>query len=103
MTTATEPPTFIVLSRAGARRDLAKGSREQPYWDAHAAHIDRLVDEGAILLGGPLSDEGGALLVVRAADEAEVRAKVTPDPWYAHGILELERVARWELFIDQRT
>ena len=94
--------TFIVLSRAGARRDLAKGSREQLYWDEHAAHIDALVDDGTILLGGPLVDEGGAMLVVRAGDEADVWAKIEPDPWYAHGILALERIARWDIFIDRR-
>ena len=90
-------PTFVVLSRAGANRDLAKGSREQPFWDEHAAYIDALVAEGVIVLGGPFPDEGGAMLVVRAASEAEVRAKVAGDPWYAHGILELERIARWEI------
>jgi uncharacterized protein YciI len=94
--------TFVVLSRAGIHRDLGKDSREQPYWDEHAALIDRLVTEGIIVLGGPLTDEGGALLVVRAEDEAAVRATVAPDPWYAHGILALERIARWEIFIDER-
>jgi len=95
-------PTFVVLSRAGAHRDLAKGSREQPFWDEHAAFIDGLVEEGFIVLGGPLTDEDGAMLVVRAASEDEVRAKVAADPWYAHGILQLERIARWEIFIDER-
>src|SRR5262245_36735808 len=50
--------TFMVLSAAGPARDLTKGTREQRYWDEHAAFIDGLVDEGFILLGGPLSDEG---------------------------------------------
>ena len=95
-------PTFVVLSRAGASRDLTRGSREQAYWDEHAAYIDALVDDGTILLGGPLTDEGGALLVVRGASEEEVRAKVAADPWYTHGILVLERIARWEIFIDRR-
>ena len=94
--------TFIVLSRAGARRDLSKGAREQPYWEEHAAFIDEGVADGFILLGGPLVDEGGAMLVVRSGDEADVRARVEPDPWYAHGILALERIARWDIFIDQR-
>jgi len=95
-------PTFVVLSRAGANRDLTTGSREPAYWDEHGAFVDALVEEGFIVLGGPLTDEGGALLVVRAASEDEVRAKVAADPWYAHGILALERIARWEIFIDRR-
>ena len=93
--------TFMVLSQAGPQRDRARDSREQPHWDAHAAFIDRLVAERFILLGGPLVDEGGALLVVTARDEADVRATLRPDPWYQHGILQLPRVARWQIFIDE--
>lgn len=95
-------PMFVVLSRAGANRDLTRGAREQPLWDEHAAFVDALVAAGFIVLGGPLADEGGAMLVVRAGSEAEVQTKVADDPWYAHGILELERVVRWEIFIDER-
>ena len=43
------------------------------------------------------------MLVVRSGSEADVRARVEPDPWYAHGILALERIARWDIFIDQRS
>ena len=93
--------TFIVTSAAGASRDHAKGTREQPYWDEHAAFIDQLVEEGFILLGGPLPDEGGAVLVVRAGSEAAVRDRLGRDPWYAHGILALHSVRRWDIFIDQ--
>jgi uncharacterized protein len=77
--------TFMIISAAGANRELSKGTREQRYWDEHAAFIDRLVDEGIILLGGPLVDEGGAILVVYAEDEREVREKMKDDPWYVHG------------------
>ena len=93
--------TFIVTSAAGANRDHAKGTREQPYWDEHAAFIDHLVEEGFIMLGGPLRDEGGAVLIVRADSEAEVRDRLGVDPWYARGILEPESIRRWEIYIDR--
>jgi uncharacterized protein YciI len=54
-------------------------------------------------MGGPLVDEGGALLIVNAEDENEVREKLKNDPWAERGILKLESVNRWEIFIDQRT
>lgn len=95
--------TFLVISNAGPSRDFSKGTREQPFWDEHAAFIDQLVADGFILLGGPLVDDGGAVLVVRAADEAEVRTRLAVDPWYKHGILSLESVRRWQIFIDERT
>jgi uncharacterized protein YciI len=93
--------TFLVTSAAGASRDHAKGTREQPYWDEHAAFIDQLVAEGFIALGGPLPEEGGAVLVVRAGSETEVRDRLGPDPWYEQGILALEGVRRWEIFVDR--
>src|SRR5215213_2346569 len=94
--------TFIVMSAAGSNRDHANGTRDQPYWDDHAAFIDNLVEEGFIMLGGPLPDEGGAVLVVHAGSEAEVRDRLGCDPWYAHEILTLESVRRWDIFIDRR-
>jgi hypothetical protein len=50
-----------------------------------------------------LADEGGAMLVVRGDGEDEVRARLESDPWYEHGILRLERVSRWDIFIDRRS
>jgi uncharacterized protein YciI len=93
---------FVMVSSAGANRDLSKGSREQPFWDDHAAFIDQLDAEGFILMGGPLVDEGGAVLIVHAADEHEIREKVKDDPWYVQGVLKLESIKRWDIFIDNR-
>ena len=99
--------TFITISSAGPNRDLSKDTRGQPFWDEHAAFIDRLVADGFILMGGPLIDEGGmpqgALLIVNAEDENEVREKLKNDPWFTHGILKLESIKRWQIFIDVRT
>jgi len=94
--------TFISISSAGPNRDQSKGTREQPFWDEHAAFIDDLVDEGFILMGGPLVDEGGALLIVNAEDEGQVKEKLKNDPWFEHGILRLESIKRWQIFIDEK-
>ena len=94
--------TFVAISSAGPNRDSSKRTREQPFWDEHAAFIDRLVTEGSILMGGPLVDEGGALLIFNAEDENEVREKLKNDPWSKHGILKLESIKRWQIFIDKR-
>jgi uncharacterized protein YciI len=93
---------FLAISSAGPNRDFSKGTREQPLWDEHAKFIDQLVDKGFILMGGPLEDEGGALLILNAQDGNEVREKLKNDPWTIHGILKLESVKRWEIFIDNR-
>jgi uncharacterized protein YciI len=98
--------TFLAISSAGPNSDPSKGTREQPFWDEHAAFIDKFVDDGFILMGGPLVDERGmphgALLILNAEDENEVREKLKNDPWARHGILKLESVKRWQIFIDAR-
>jgi uncharacterized protein YciI len=93
---------FVAISSAGPKRDQSKGTREQPFWNEHAAFIDQLVAEGFILMGGPLGDEGGSMLIVNADDENEVREKLRDDPWTKHGVLKLESVKRWQIFIDVR-
>jgi uncharacterized protein YciI len=93
---------FVVISSAGPNRDFSKDTREQPFWGEHAAFIDALVDEGFILMGGPLIDEGGALLVFNAENENEVRQKLKNDPWMQQGVLKLESVKRWQIFVDVR-
>jgi uncharacterized protein YciI len=93
---------FVAISSAGPNRDFSKGTREQPFWDEHAKFIDQLVDKGFILMGGPLEDEGGALLILNSQGENEVREKLKNDPWTTHGILKLESVRRWQIFIDQK-
>ena len=94
-------PLYVVISEAGAARDLSIDTREQPFWDEHAAFIDALVEDGFIVLGGPFPDEGGAMIVVRADSEADVHARLDPDPWYRNDILRLVGVHRWELFIQE--
>ena len=94
--------TFIAISSAGPHRDPSKSTREQPLWDQHAAFIDQLVADGFILMGGPLVDEGGSMLIVNAEDEVEVREKLKSDPWMKHGVLKLQSVKRWEIFIHVR-
>jgi uncharacterized protein YciI len=93
--------TFVVISGPGPRRDLTKDARSQELWDEHAAHIDSHVASGMIVMGGPLLDNQGAMMVVQAEDEATVRAMLDADPWYPAQILTLERIAPWQIFIDE--
>ena len=93
--------TYVVQSIAGPQRDRTKGTREQPLWDEHARFIDGIT-KGFIVMGGPYEDEGGAMLIVRAENEGEVREKLKPDPWFTQGVLQLESIRRWDIFIDER-
>ena len=98
--------TFVTISSASPNADPSKVTRQQPLWDEHAAFIDKLVAENFIIMGGPLIDgtevPHGALLIVSAEDENEVRNKLKNDPWFEKSILKLESIKRWQIFIDVR-
>jgi uncharacterized protein YciI len=106
MTPAPEPDplgVFIVERPTGDKWIPGRGPREQPLWDEHAEFIDALFDEGAIVLGGPLADGSGAVLVIEATDEHEVRRLLAGDPWIVDAdVLRVGDVREWHLFIDAR-
>jgi len=63
--------------------------------------MDALVEEGFVVLGGPLEGRspGGtseALIVVRAGDEAEIRERLAADPWEG-SLLTTTRIAPWTI------
>jgi uncharacterized protein YciI len=64
--------------------------------------MDGLVEEGFVLLGGPVGDGSRVLLAVEADDEAAVRARLAADPWEPLGVLRLERLEPWSLWLDGR-
>jgi O-methyltransferase len=74
--------------------------REQDGWDEHAAFMDGLVDDGFILLGGPLEGDRDTLHAVRATSEEAVRERLAADPWAASGHLKVARVERWTILLD---
>ncbi len=69
----------------------------QADWPAHAAFMDALVEEGAIVLGGPLEGTRDAMLVMRAADTTEIDRWLAADPWTHKGLLITRAVNPWRL------
>lgn len=94
---------FVVERGNGPGYDRARGRREQERWDEHAAYMDALVDEGFVVLGGPLGDGDTVLLVIEALDEAEIRSRLAEDPWEPLKILTVDRITPWTLWLDGRT
>jgi hypothetical protein len=59
--------------------DPARPIRQQDGWDGHAAFMDGLVDDGFIILGGPVGEGNPpeeTLHAVEAADEDEIRTRL---------------------------
>ncbi len=88
---------FVVISKHGEAWDRSRPLREQRLWDEHARFMDSLVDDGFVILGGPLHD--GSLLIVAAAAEDEVHSRLASDPWETAGMLHPARIERWEVLL----
>jgi uncharacterized protein YciI len=96
---------FAVVTQKGSKWKHDRGLRDQPAWDDHAKFFDRLVEQGIVILGGPIgspSDDEVALLAVEATDEQELRSIFGEDPWAANGVLTIKSVWAWTIWLDRR-
>src|SRR5262245_14446720 len=93
---------FVVTRANGPNYDHSRQRREQDAWPEHALFMDRLLDEGFVIMGGPLDDGQQVLLIVAAADEEEVEAGLVGDPWEPLGILRTRGMQRWDVWLDSR-
>jgi uncharacterized protein YciI len=92
---------LLVHERHGGPWDWSKGLRDQELWDEHAAFMDALVEDGFVVLGGPL-DEQDVLLVVEAAGEEAVRERFAADPWVENGMLTITSIQPWTVLLEGR-
>jgi hypothetical protein len=92
---------FLVLVRQnGPQWDESRAVEEQSDWDAHAAFMNGLVDDGFIVLGGLLSDRRAAH-AVEAESEDDVRTTLARDPW-SETLLVVESIEPWTIRLDAR-
>ena len=64
---------YVVLRRTGPEWDRTRPLEQQSGWQAHAEFMDGLVDDGFVVLGGPLADEVRVVLAVEAESVDAVR------------------------------
>jgi hypothetical protein len=95
----TPETLFAVVTGQGSDWDLGKTMREQIGWNEHAGFMNRLADNGVIVLAGTLGDDSKALLVIRAANEVMVRHILSQDPW-TH-LRPIELLQPWHLAIGE--
>ena len=67
---------FAVTQEYGPAWDRSRPMREQEGWTSHAALMDKLVDEGFIVLGGRLGDGSTVLLVFNADTEDAIKTRL---------------------------
>ncbi len=94
--------TFIILWEPGPAWIPGKTVRAQPYWAEHATFMDRLFENGTVVLGGPFADATGSLVIVEAENEDEVADLFAHDPFVEQDIFALGSLKQWLLFLDAR-
>jgi uncharacterized protein YciI len=92
---------LVVLRRSGPEWDPSRPLEEQAGWPAHAFFMDGLVEEGFIVLGGPLADEVRTAHVVESESEEAVRATLARDPW-SETHLRVDTIDPWTIRLDGR-
>jgi uncharacterized protein YciI len=93
---------FVVRRQRGSPWDWSRDMREQDGWDEHAAIMERMVEDGFILLGGPVEGDREVLHVVVAPSAEAVHARLAKDNWTQNGMLETVSVERWTILLDGR-
>jgi uncharacterized protein YciI len=93
---------FAVRLVHGPDWDSSRQIREQDGWDEHAAFMDGLVEDGFIILGGPVGNGEQTLHAVEAEDEDAIRGRLARDPWASAGLLRVGTIEPWALWLDGR-
>jgi uncharacterized protein YciI len=91
---------YAVRLEHGGPWDRSRGLREQDGWDEHARFMDSLVDDGFILLGGPLEGDRDVFHVIDAASEEAVRERLAQDNWHRNGMLRIASIEAWTVLLD---
>ena len=92
---------LVVLRQSGPEFDRSRPLEEQSRWTEHAAVMDALVEDGFIVLGGPLAGDGRVALAVEAASPQAVRETLARDPW-SETHLRVEAIEAWTIRLDAR-
>ena len=70
---------------------------EQDEWQSHAVFMTGLHRDGFVLLVGPLDGTPDVLLIARANDPDEIRARLADDCWTRNGLLQIKQILPWTL------
>ena len=98
---------FVVNRAAGPGWTDGTGAFDQPGADEHAAYMGALAEEGLLVCAGPVAgSEAGrvrVVLIAHAGSAAEIRARLSEDPWERVERLTTLSIEPWNVLLgDQR-
>lgn len=88
---------FAVILQRGPAYQPSQPLESQWEWEAHRTFMNALVDDGFVVLGGPLEGTSEVLLILRAASPEEIVSRWSEDPWAMLDFLRIIRIMPWDL------
>ena len=64
--------------------------------------MEKLFEDGTIVLGGPYADYTRLLVIVEALHEEEVFELFRDDPFVVHEIVRISSIHEWLIFLHAR-
>jgi uncharacterized protein YciI len=98
---AQQSVTYYAVTQARGENWDTRLPMQQQQWDEHARFMNALVDDGFVILGGPLDDGENVLLIIAAQSEQEIAARLANDPWMSGGLKRIAKVERWEILLGE--
>lgn len=93
---------FAVRLERGGPWDWSRDLRQQDGFAEHARYMDVLVEDGFIVLGGPIADDREILHAIDASSEQEIRDRLAEDNWAQNGMLRILSIEPWTVLLDGR-
>ncbi len=73
--------------------------RRKPYREAHLELLQRLHEEGRLVMAGAFQPPDGALLVFWVDAPSEVESFVQADPYVQNGLVASWRIREWTVVV----
>ena len=64
--------------------------------------MDCLVNDGFVVLGGPLANDREILHAISAPSEEAVRERLAQDNWHQNGMLTITSIEPWTILLGGR-
>ena len=92
----------VRLERSGPW-DWSRDLHEQDGWNRHSRFMDSVVDDGFILLGGPLENGRDVLHAISAPSEEAARERLAEDNSARNRMLKVKSIEAGTILLDGRT
>jgi uncharacterized protein YciI len=74
-------------------RWITSPERLEPWREGHKTWLVEGLQQGMVIVAGPLSDNSGGFILMQAQDEKQIEAYLQRDPFIINALVSVERVA----------